>query len=69
MRHSSFPNVRLEHTGVPKKIVAANGERISDVGEKTTPCKTSEGGCLSINSGSANVVELLTWQHHMCGRS
>ena len=27
------PTVRVEHTGTPKAVVAANGERIGDFGE------------------------------------
>ena len=41
------------------KFVAANGEQINDLGEKTIPFKTNEGiqGCITFRS--ANVVKPL----------
>ena len=34
-----FPRVKLDRTSTAKKFVAANGERIKDLGEKTIPFK------------------------------
>ena len=42
-----------------KKIVAANGERIKDLGEKTIPFKSVEGVHRCIKFRSANVVKPL----------
>ena len=38
-----FPRVILDRTSATKKFVAANGERIKDLGEKTIPFKSVEG--------------------------
>ena len=43
MLETLFPNVTLAHTGAPKKIVAANGVRIRDMGVKANPLKLHEG--------------------------
>ena len=37
-----FPRVKVERKTTPKKFVAANGEQIKDLGEKTIPFKTNE---------------------------
>ena len=37
-------HVKLERKTTPKKFVAANGERIKDLGEKTIPFKTNDRG-------------------------
>ena len=47
----------LKHNGEPKSFVAANGERIRDLGEKTLLFKTSAGNRRNIKCGSANVVK------------
>ena len=41
-----FLRVKLDRTSTTKKIVAASGERINDLGEKTTPLCTG-----ALNSG------------------
>ena len=38
-----FPRVKLDRTTTTKKFVAANGEEIEDLGEKTIPFKSVEG--------------------------
>ena len=38
-----FPRVKLDRTSTTKKFVAANGEKIKDVGEKIIPFKSFEG--------------------------
>ena len=38
-----FPRVKLDRTTATKKFVAANGEQIQDLGEKTIPFKSVEG--------------------------
>ena len=43
MLEALVPNMKLEHTGALKNFVAVHGERIRDMGEKTSPFKTSEG--------------------------
>ena len=35
-----FPRVRLYRTSTTKKFVAANGEKIKDLGEKTIPFRS-----------------------------
>ena len=35
--------VKLELDGEPRKFVAANGERLGDMGEKTIPFKIRQG--------------------------
>ena len=43
MPETMFPHVKLERKTSPKKFVAANGEQIKDLGEKSIPFKTNEG--------------------------
>ena len=38
-----FPRVKLDRTTTNKKFVAANGEKIKYLGEKTLPFKSVEG--------------------------
>ena len=59
MLEALVPNVKLEHTGALKNFVAVHGERIRDMGEKTTPIKTSEGVHRSITFRSGSVVKRL----------
>ena len=42
MPETMFPNVKLERRTSPKKFVAANGDQIKDLGEKSIPFKTKE---------------------------
>ena len=56
MPEGMFPRVKLERNISPKIFVAANGEQIRDLGEKTIPFKTNEGQrCITFRS--ASVVE------------
>ena len=57
MPETMFPRVKLERKTTPKKFVAANGEQIKDLGEKTIPFKTSEGIQRCITFSSTNVVK------------
>ena len=59
MPETMFPHVKLERKTSPKKFVAANGERIKDLGEKSIPFKTNEGVQRCITFRSANVVKPL----------
>ena len=43
MPETMFPQVKIERKTSPKKFVAANGEQIKDLGEKSIPFKTNEG--------------------------
>ena len=54
-----FPRVELDHTSTTKTFVAANGERIKDLGEKTISFKSVEGVHRCIKFRSTNVVKLL----------
>ena len=54
-----FPRVTLDRTRTTKKVVAANGERIRDLGEKTIPFKSLEGVHRCINFRTATVVKPL----------
>ena len=54
-----FPRVKLDRTSTTKKFVAANGERIKDLGEKTTPFKSVEGVHRCKKIRSAKVVKPL----------
>ena len=54
-----FPRVKLDCTSATKKFVAANGERIKDLGEKATPFKSVGGVHRCINFRSASVVKPL----------
>ena len=42
MLETMFPHVKLERKTSPKKFVAANGEQIKDLGEKSIPNKTRQ---------------------------
>ena len=57
MPETMFPRVKLERKTTPKKFVAANGEQIKDLGEKTIPFKTNEGIQRCTTFRSANVVK------------
>ena len=59
MLEAMFPRVKLERKSSPKKFVAANGEQIKDLGEKSIPFKTKEGIQRCITFRSANVVKPL----------
>ena len=43
MPETMFPHVKLERKTPSKKFVAANGEQIKNLGEKSIPFKTNEG--------------------------
>ena len=60
-----FPQVKLERKTSPKKFVAANGEQIKDLDEKSIPFNTNEGVQRCTTFRSANVVKPLTF----CTRS
>ena len=57
MPDTMSPRVKLKRKTTPKKFVAANGEQIKDLGEKTIPFKTNEGIQRCITFRSANVVK------------
>ena len=59
MRAEMCPRVKLDRTSRTKKFVAANGDRIKDLGEKTVPFKSVEGVHRCIKIRSANVVKPL----------
>ena len=50
-RERCSPRVKLDRTSTTKKFVAANGEKIKDLGEKTIPFKSVEGLHRSIQLG------------------
>ena len=54
-----FPRVKLDRTSTTKKIVAANRERMKDLGEKAIPFKSVEGVRKCIKFRSATVVKPL----------
>ena len=54
-----FPRVDLERTRTKKKLAAAKGEMIKDLGEKTKPFKSVEGEHRCMKIRSASVVKLL----------
>ena len=54
-----FPRVKLDRTSANQKFVAASGERIKDMGEKTIPFKSVEGVHRCIKFRSAYVVKPL----------
>ena len=56
MPETMFPHVNFERRTSPKKFVAANGEQIKDLGEKSIPFKTNEGVQRCFTFRSANVV-------------
>ena len=59
MPETMFPHVKLERKTSPKKFVAANGEQIKDLGEKSIPFNTNEGVQRCMTFRSANVVKPL----------
>ena len=59
MPETMFPHVKRERKTSPKKFVAANGEQIKDLGEKSIPFETNEGVQRCITFRSANVVKPL----------
>ena len=59
MLEALVPNMKLEHTGALENFVAVRGQRIRNMGEKTTPFKTSEGVHRSVTFGSGSVVKRL----------
>ena len=59
MPETMFPHVKYERKTSPKKFVAANGEQIKDLGEKSIPFKTNEGIQRCITFRSASVVKPL----------
>ena len=75
MPETMFPQVKLERKTSPKKFVAANGEKIKDLGEKSIPFKTNQGIQRCITFRSANVVKPLhfnakgrpSWKHCCVG--
>ena len=52
-----FSRVKLDRTSATKKCVAANGESIKHLGEKTIPFKSVEGVHRSIKFRSASIVK------------
>ena len=54
-----FLRVQLARTNTTKKFVAANGERIKDLGEKTILIKSVGGAHRCMKFRSANVVKPL----------
>ena len=54
-----FPRVKLDRTSTTKKFVAAEGENIEDLGEKSRPFKSVEGVHRCTKNRSASVVKLL----------
>ena len=50
MPETTFPHVKLERRTSPKKFVAANGEQIKDLGEKSIPLKTNEGASSEVHN-------------------
>ena len=59
MPETMFPRVKLVRKRTPKKFVAASGEQIKDLGDKTIPFNTNEGIQRCITFRSANVVKPL----------
>ena len=60
MLETMFPHVKLVRKTSPNKFVAANGEQIKALGEKSIPFKTNEGVQRCKTFRSANVVKALT---------
>ena len=54
MLEAMFPRVKLERKTSLKRFVAANGQQIRVLGEKTVPFKTTEGiqRCITLRSAS-----------------
>ena len=59
MPAEKIPRVKLQRASTAKNFVAANGDRIKDLGEKTIPFKSLEGVHTCIKFRSANVVKPL----------
>ena len=59
MSAEMFRRVKLDRTSGTKTFVAANGERIKDLGDKTIPFKSVEGVHRCIKFMSANVANPL----------
>ena len=59
MAAEMFPRVKLDRTSTKKKFVAANGEKIEDLGETTIPFKSIKGVYRCIKFRGANVVKPL----------
>ena len=55
--HAMFSRVKLDRTSATKKCIAANGEMIKHLGEKTIPFKSVEGVHRSIKFRSASIVK------------
>ena len=55
-----FPRVKLDCTSTTKNSVAASGEKIKDLGEKTIPFKSAEGVHRCTKFRSASVVKPLS---------
>ena len=52
-----FPRVKLEHKTAPKRLVAASGEPISDMGDKNKSVQDGWGIHRCITFRSASVVK------------
>ena len=59
MSAEMFPRVKLNRTSRTQNVVAANEERIKDLGEKTIPFQSVEGVHRRIKFRSANVAKPL----------
>ena len=59
MPSETFSRVKLDRTSTTKKFVAANGEKIKDLGEKTIPFRSVEGVHRCFEFRSAKVVKPL----------
>ena len=59
MPSEMLSRVKLDRTSITKKSVAANGEKIKDLGEKTIPFRSVEGVHRCSECGSARVVKPL----------
>ena len=59
MPETMFPRDKIERKTSPKKLPAASGEQIRDLGEKKLPFKTNEGIQRCITFRSASVVNPL----------
>ena len=54
MLEEMFPRVKVQRNSAPKRFLAAKGEHIRGMGEKTVPFKTNEGihSCTTFRSAS-----------------
>ena len=59
MTEGMLPCVKLERKTSPQSFMAAFGEQLRDLGEKTLPFKTIEGSQRCITLRSASVVKFL----------